>query len=127
MGELISHDKEGDDVDFISGAEVIRNDYGYWPNFHDDYVDEIRICGENIELVIDTVTKPDNQLKEQYKILLTFEKVKDFHFSGQLYGKCSIILDIIFSKKDNEIEVTIYSSLGTSGKILCQSVSANKI
>lgn len=114
-------------MDFIFGADVIYSEYGYWPSFHDDYIDEIRISGENIALLINTVTKPHNEMNKEYKIMLTFQKVKIFDFEGELYGRCSLILDMKFVKRDDEIEMTLYSSLGTSGRIVCQSVSVKKL
>ena len=104
------------DNSFIIGYENIKNDFGYFPTFHDDIIDKIEIFESEIIFIITMKTIPNNiNIYPQVKI--TFFEVKSFNLEGQLYGLASIILDMKFIKKYNYIETELTSSLGTSGTI----------
>lgn len=104
------------DNSFIIGYENIKNDFGYFPTFHDDIIDKIEIFESEIIFIITMNTLP-NGINIYPKVKITFFEVKSFNLEGQLYGLASIILDMKFIKKYNYIETELTSSLGTSGTI----------
>lgn len=112
-------------MNFINGSEQIRNDFGYWPSFHDDYIESIQIINSSIEFIIECKTTPQGY--EQYKVKIIFDRVSHFELEGELYGTCSIILDLKFSEDDEMIKTELYSSLGTGGVIRSKTVSVVQI
>ena len=54
---------------------------------------------------------------------MTFGNIKKFSFEGELYGCVSIILDMVFEKKEEGIITKKETSLGTEGVIYSENVS----
>ncbi|PAB57383.1 Imm50 family immunity protein [Anaeromicrobium sediminis] len=113
-------------MDYIQGSDDIIKDYGYWPDFHDDYMEKINISGSKIELLIKMVTIPKEF--NEYYVKIIFEDVVDFKLEGELLGITCIILDLeIKIDAQNTMNCHIYSSLGTSGFIRAKKVTVTKL
>lgn len=104
------------DNTFIEGYDEIVNYYGYWPSFHDDLINKIKITSSKIEFYIIQQSFSE-ELNNNSKIKLTFSEVKDFNLEGELLGCLSIILDIEFQMINGIIETQVSSSLGARGTI----------
>jgi len=98
------------DTTFIKGSKEIEHHFGYFPSFHDDYIDSIEITGEAIVIYIRMECA-----KERVK--LTLEKPKKFSMEGELYGCVSILFDMTYEKCGEEIVTKFTTSLGAEGII----------
>ena len=104
------------DTTFIKGSKEIESHFGYFPSFHDDYIDSIEITSKVITICIRMESSGE-------KLKLTFTDVKKFALEGELYGCVSIILDVIYEKCKEEIITKIETSLGTEGSIQSKEVA----
>ncbi len=112
------------DTTFIKGSKEIEAHFGYFPSFHDDYIDSIEITSKAITICIRMESSEANlKPNSKEKLKLTFTDVKKFFLEGELYGCVSIIYDITFEKQEEEIITKIETSLGTEGSIHSESVA----
>lgn len=112
------------DDSLIKGSKEIENYFGYFPSFHDDYIERIEITSQAITIGIRMGSLESNQkLNTKQRVKLTFTEVKSFSFAGELYGCVSIILDMVFEKQEQGIVTKIETSLGTEGVIHSEDVS----
>lgn len=113
-------------MEIIKGSKAIIEDYGYWPSFHDDYIEKVVINSKDIEVTIKPETLPEDYA--EYPIRFLFHNVKEFELQGELHGICSIILDLTFEElKERHIKSIIYSSLGLNGHIVAEEISVEKL
>ena len=106
------------DTSFIKGSKEIESHFGYFPTFHDDYIDSIEITSKVITICICMDPSAANlKPNANERLKMTFGNVKKFSFEGDLYGCVSIIFDITFDKREEEIITKIETSLGTEGII----------
>ena len=109
---------------FIKGSQAIENHFGYFPSFHDDYIESIEITSQAIIICIRMESSETNlKPNANERVKLTFGNVKKFSFEGELYGCVSIILDMVFEKQEEGIITKIETSLGTEGVIHSKDVS----
>ena len=112
------------DITFIKGSKEIERHFGYFPSFHDDYINSIEISGEAIVICIRMECSEANlkpNAKERVK--LTLEKPKKFFLEGELYGCVSILFDMTFEKHEEEIVTKFTASLGAEGIIHSEAVA----
>ena len=108
----------------IKGSKEIENYFGYFPSFHDDYIESIEITSQAITIVIRMESLESNQrFNTKERVKLTFTGVKSFSFAGELYGCVSIILDMVFEKKEERTITKIETSLGTEGVICAKQIA----
>lgn len=108
----------------IKGSKEIENYFGYFPSFHDDYIESIEITSQAITICIRMESSEVNlKPNANERLKLTFGNVKKFSFEGELYGCVSIISDITYEKCAEEIITKISTSLGTEGIIYSEDVS----
>ena len=111
-------------MDFIKGSKEIQAHFGYFPSFHDDYIESIEITSKTIVIRIRMESSAVNLKKNaNERLKLTFGNVKKFSFEGELYDCVSIIFDMVFEKKEEEIITKIETSLGIEGVIHSEDVS----
>lgn len=97
--------------------------YEYWPSFHDDEIEEVKLDSSGISMIIKMNTVPDS--KEKYKVVLKFFGIKQMEF--QDWWSSNIVLGIEFSYNGDFIQATIDASLGLVGSIVCEKVSVDFI
>ena len=116
------------DIDFIKGREEIESHFGYFPTFHDDYIDSIEITSECIAICIRMESSPVNlKPNANERLKLIFGGVKAFGLSGEMYGCVSIIRDIVFDNNTEMVTTRISTSLGTEGSIQSKTVAIELI
>jgi len=109
---------------FIKGSKEIQAYFGYFPSFHDDYIESIEITSKTIIICIRMESSEVNlKPNANERVKLTFGNVKKFSFEGELYDCVSIIFDMVFEKKEEEIITKIETSLGIEGVIHSEDVS----
>lgn len=106
---------------FIIGHEDLEKDFGYFPSFHDDYIEKIEINSKEVIITIETVCPPKG-MTSYPKIKLIFGEIISFNLNGEIYGCVSIILDMIFNLNEDYVETELWSSLGTSGTIKSKTI-----
>lgn len=112
------------DTGFIKGSKEIQAHFGYFPSFHDDYIESIEITSKAIMICIRMESSEANlKPNANERLKLTFENVKKFSFAGELYGCVSIILDMTYEKQEEGIVTKIETSLGTEGVIYSEDVA----
>lgn len=106
-------------MSFIDGYKEVNTHFGYFPSFHDDYIESIEISHKKIIMYIKMESSASNIVpNNNEKLKLVFSDIKEFNFSGQLYGYVSVIGNIDFQHNNNIIKTTITTSLGTEGTIV---------
>lgn len=116
------------DISYIKGYEEIFKHFGYFPTFHDDYIDSIEITAKKIIICIRMESSSVNIIpNSNEKLKLTLSGVTNFNFSGALYGCVSIIRDVLFHNNDEVIKTEILTSLGTEGTIYSKSIQIELI
>lgn len=110
----------------VQGMDELERKFGFVPDFHDDLIESILITPNRIELVIQTVDGPSRVQKcHGARVKLTFTDVRSFQFQGEMYGTVSIILDLWFEEKGENIETVLETSLGTEGRIVSKEVAVS--
>lgn len=107
----------------IKESYKVISAYEYWPSFHDDEIEEVKLDSSGIYMIIKMNTIPDN--KETCKVVLKFFGIKQMNL--QDWWSSNIIFGIEFSYNGDFVEITIDASLGLVGSIVCEEVSANFI
>ncbi len=108
--------------DLIEGYDELKEQLGYFPDFHDAYITDISITASGIEM---TIVSELGEAREQAAIRqykLTFFEPTSFCLQGEFYGVVSIISELLFEKKDDEIETALNTSLGAEGKIVAKRI-----
>jgi len=112
----------------IQGMEELEKKFGFVPDFHDEKIESIVINADRIEMVIRTGDGPAwVQSGRKARIRLTFNRVKEFCLKGMMYGTVSIILDLLFCKKDECVEARLETSLGTEGFVLAKEIRIEEL
>jgi len=107
----------------IKGSYKVISAYEYWPSFHDDEIEEVKLVSSGISMIIKMNTVPDS--KEKYKVVLKFLGIKQMEFRD--WWSSNIIFGIEFNYNGDFIEITIDASLGLVGSIVCEEVSVDFI
>ena len=112
----------------VQGIEVLERKFGFVPDFHDDRVESILITADRIEMIIRTVDGLSRvQKRNGASFKLTFQGVREFSLKGEMYGTVSIILELLFLEKGEQVETRLETSLGTEGFILANDVRIEEI
>ncbi len=107
----------------VQGMEELEKRFGFVPDFHDDTIESILIAEDRIEMVIQTEDGPSRlQKRNGARFKLTFMCVKKFSFYGELPGTVSIILDLLFEKREGWVKTTLETSFGTGGEVFSEEV-----
>ncbi|MBP3611418.1 MAG: hypothetical protein J6J42_13920 [Lachnospiraceae bacterium] len=110
---------------FIQGQEEIIHHFGYFPDFHDDYLEHIEISSQDIILSIRMASSAEqeevNEVPSRY-VTLTLHNIKNFNLQGNdIYGVLSILFDIRITKTPDGVLTKLSTSLGAEGSILSES------
>lgn len=107
----------------IKGADEIIRAYEYWPSFHDDEIEELKMDSSGICMTISMNITPDD--KKECKVILKLHQIEQMELKD--WWRCNIIFSIDFKYNGDFIEVGIDASLGVVGSILCKEVSVELV
>jgi tryptophanyl-tRNA synthetase len=105
---------------FISNAESIVNIFGYWPTFHDDILEELKVSSTNSCLIMTITSK---QIKNKVAtIIITLKNIQDLKVSG-FQKNCNIINNLSFREDDQDlINIKLSPSVGLGLEVKCKEV-----
>jgi len=113
------------DVSFITGSEKIISYLGFFPSFHDDYIESIEVGHKKIVMNIEM--NQADYAKNNEKIKLVFKEIENYSITGELYGYVSIISDVLISHNEGLITCEFSTSLGTECTICAKEIEIELI
>lgn len=113
------------DVSLITGSEKVISHFGFFPSFHDDYIESIEIGHKKIVMNIE-INQAD-YAKNNEKIKLVFKEIENYSITGELYGYASIIFDVLISHSEDLITCEFSTSLGTECIICAKEIEIELI
>lgn len=103
-------------TNFIKNHQQIIDYFGYWPTFHDDEIESIFLKKDGG--IMEFIINPSGDKKCKVKFILG--GIKEFDMKDFLNS--NIVLDLSFSKKDDQIESILMSSWGVNFLVVCKNV-----
>jgi len=109
----------------IAGSDLVTNWFGYWPNFHDAQIIELRLGAEPVlrlrafEATNHVDAAGYYKLQKHCTVSFRFEGEIEFSLSSDS-GAAGIVGDLQFAQAETGLKMTIQSSCGIDGWLVAR-------
>lgn len=111
-------------MNLIQNSQLIESYFGYWPTFHDDYIDSCVYKSEDRSCTI--IVRSETNKDKKCTINFKFKGIKRIEIGNPLDtpAHSNIIFEMKFNKTEdtNLIKVDITSSMGMCCMMECEEV-----
>ncbi len=115
----------GSEPPTISGSDAVVNWFGYWPEFHDSEIIELRLGAESVLRLHAFEMTDQTDAAGYYKLrkhcILSFWFADEVEFSlASDSGAAGIVLGLEFQKTGDRLKMEIQSACGIDGWVMAK-------
>jgi len=111
---------------FVKNSQLVTDYFGYWPTFHDDYIDNFSYAYREREVGVTVRSEVETKKGNVCNIIIALKGVKELQLGNDLDVKYdfNVIFGFGINKLDMEglFEATFDSSVGLYCKVKCKEV-----